>query len=52
MELVYTYDAKAEHAGIANLLKDLAAAGIAFKDLHTSQSSLEEIFVGLLRDSR
>ena len=49
-ELVYTYDTKAERTGITALLRDLAAAGIRFNDLHTSQSSLEEIFVGLLRE--
>ncbi len=51
-ELVYTYDTQAEHTGITGLLDDLAAAGIAFKDIQTSQSSLEEIFVGLLREGR
>ena len=38
--------------GIAELLKALAAQGIDFKDLHSSQSSLEEIFVNLLRERR
>jgi ABC-2 type transport system ATP-binding protein len=47
--LVYTYDTHAERTGIAALLADLAAAGIRFKDLDTSQSSLEEIFVSLVR---
>ena len=47
-ELVYTYDAKAEHSNITELLDDLAAAGIEFSDLQTSQSSLEEIFVDLV----
>jgi ABC-2 type transport system ATP-binding protein len=47
-ELVYTYDTKAEKSGIDELLQALAAAGIAFHDLQTSQSSLEEIFVGLV----
>ena len=51
-ELVYTYDTQAEHTGITGLLDDLAAAGIAFKDIQTSQSSLEEIFVGLVREGR
>jgi ABC-2 type transport system ATP-binding protein len=46
--LTYTYDAKAEHPGIATLLDDLEHAGIAFKDLQTSQSSLEDIFVSLV----
>jgi ABC-2 type transport system ATP-binding protein len=49
-ELVYTYDARNEHSGIASLLQSLDAAGIAFKDLQTSQSSLEDIFVSLVRE--
>jgi ABC-2 type transport system ATP-binding protein len=49
-ELVYTYDAHDERVGIAALLQDLAQAGIQFKDLHTTQSSLEDIFVTLLKD--
>jgi len=48
-ELAYTYDTKAERTGITSLLKDLGEAGIRFRDLRTSQSSLEDIFVGLLR---
>lgn len=48
-ELVYTYDTKAERTGITALMKDLGDAGIRFSDLRTSQSSLEDIFVGLLR---
>jgi len=51
-ELVYTYDAQAGRTGITGLLDDLARAGIAFKDLHTTQSSLEEIFVDLVRQGR
>jgi len=51
-ELVYSYDAKDEHSGIAALLQELDAAGIAFKDLQTSQSSLEDIFVSLVRESQ
>ena len=50
-EIVYNYE-QAEGAGIGELLQDVAAAGIQFSDLHTTQSSLEEIFVGLLRDGR
>ncbi len=50
-ELTYTYDAQNEHSGIAALLQDLDAAGIAFKDLKTSQSSLEDIFVSLTSDT-
>ena len=49
-ELTYTYDTQADRTGITALLADLAQAGIRFKDLHTSQSSLEEIFVGLLKE--
>ena len=49
-ELVYTYDTRGERTGITALLRDLSAAGIRFKDLQTSQSSLEDIFVGLLRE--
>ncbi|MBI2771652.1 MAG: ABC transporter ATP-binding protein [Burkholderiales bacterium] len=49
-ELTYTYDAKHEHSGIADLLQALDAEGIAFKDLKTSQSSLEDIFVSLVRE--
>lgn len=48
-ELVYTFDAQAEGTGIADLLRRLAAAGVDFKDLQTKQSSLEEIFVSLVR---
>ncbi|MBS7691972.1 ABC transporter ATP-binding protein [Pseudomonas lalucatii] len=46
--LVFTFDAQREHTGIAELLKDLAQHGIDFKDLQSSQSSLEEIFVNLV----
>jgi ABC-2 type transport system ATP-binding protein len=48
-ELVYTYDTKGERTGITALLDGLHVAGIRFRDLHTTQSSLEDIFVGLLR---
>jgi len=51
-ELVYTYDPRRERTGIAGLLQELNAAGIRFKDLHTQQSSLEEIFVDLVRKRR
>ena len=47
-ELVYTYDTQGERTGITALLSDLNLAGIRFKDLHTTQSSLEDIFVGLV----
>ena len=48
-ELVYTFDAQAEHTGIAELLRELSRRGVDFKDLQTRQSSLEEIFVSLVR---
>jgi len=48
LELTYTYDAKGERTGIAGLLAALAETGIRFKDLQTTQSSLEEIFVSLV----
>jgi len=51
-ELIYTYDSQKERTGITNLLKDLADAGVRFKDLHTTQSSLEDIFVDLVRQKR
>jgi len=47
-ELTYTYDTQAERTGITRLLASLTEAGIRFKDLSTKQSSLEEIFVGLV----
>jgi len=47
-ELVYSYDIQREHTGIAGLLKDLYLAGIEVRDLHTTQSSLEDIFVDLV----
>lgn len=50
-ELVYTYDTRSERTGITTLLAALADAGIRFKDLSTTQSSLEEIFVSLVRRS-
>jgi ABC-2 type transport system ATP-binding protein len=48
-ELVYTYDTQGERTGITALLRDLNQAGIRFRDLHTTQSSLEDIFVDLVR---
>ncbi len=47
-ELVYTFDALDEQTGIAALLRRLGELGIGFKDLHTAQSSLEDIFVSLV----
>ena len=48
-ELIYTYDSQGPRTGITHLLTDLSQAGIGFKDLNTSQSSLEDIFVDLVR---
>jgi ABC-2 type transport system ATP-binding protein len=50
-ELVYTYDTRAERTGITSLLAALAEANVRFKDLSTTQSSLEEIFVSLVKRS-
>ena len=50
-QLVYTYDATGTHTGIASLLADLSQEGIKFKDLNTEQSSLEDIFVTLVKES-
>jgi ABC-2 type transport system ATP-binding protein len=50
--LVYTYDVQREETGIAALLKRLGEQGIEFKDLNTSESSLEDIFVSLVRNGR
>jgi ABC-2 type transport system ATP-binding protein len=48
-QLIYTYDTQADRTGITALLGSLNAAGIRFKDLNTTQSSLEEIFVDLVK---
>ena len=48
--LTYISDAEAEQTDITNLLTDLSAAGLALRDLQTSQSSLEDIFVDLVKD--
>ena len=48
--LTYSYDRGAERTGIVTLLRDLSAAGIVIRDLQTSQSSLEDIFVDLVRE--
>jgi ABC-2 type transport system ATP-binding protein len=48
-ELVYTFDAQSEETGIAELLRRLGERGVDFKDLRTDQSSLEEIFVSLVK---
>lgn len=49
--LTYTFDVQKDHTGISELLRALAAHSIDFKDLHSSQSSLEDIFVNLLREA-
>ena len=49
-ELIYTYDTQDTRIGIVDVLKHLGDAGIHFKDLRTTQSSLEDIFVNLVRE--
>jgi ABC-2 type transport system ATP-binding protein len=49
-QLSYTYDTQGERTGIVSLLDALSAAGIEFKDLSTTQSSLEDIFVSLVHE--
>lgn len=51
-ELTYEYDTRAERIGVTQLLADLNAAGVRLKDLGTEQSSLEDIFVDLVRNGR
>src|SRR6056297_1503739 len=48
--LVYTYDTRRERTGITKLLNDVAAAGLVLRDVQTRQSSLEEIFVDLVKE--
>ncbi len=48
-QLIYSFDVQSEHTGIAQLLKLLNEHGIDFKDLHSTESSLEEIFVNLVK---
>jgi len=48
-ELIYDYDTKGERTGITSLLGDLRNAGLRLADLETTQSSLEDIFVSLVR---
>ncbi len=50
--LIYTYDTRAERTGITSLLKDIQAAGLGLKDIQTSQSSLEDIFVTLVKEAQ
>jgi ABC-2 type transport system ATP-binding protein len=49
--LVYIYDTQGERTGITALLQDLGRAGIRFRDLDTNQSSLEDIFVDLVKQT-
>ncbi len=51
-QLIYTYDSQAQRTGITALLNDVRKAGITFKDIDTTQSSLEDIFVTLVRRSK
>ena len=51
-ELIYDYDTSAERTGVATLLGELSNSGLRIRDLHTDQSSLEEIFVGLVNEPR
>ncbi len=50
--VIYTYDTRGERTGIVSLLGDLRAAGLQMTDLSTEQSSLEDIFVGLVRENQ
>ena len=50
-ELIYTYDAQGERTGITALLGDLSQAGVKFRDLSTTQSSLEDIFISLVKSA-
>ena len=51
MTLTYSYDTKGERTGITTLLGDLQKAGLQMKDIQTQQSSLEDIFVGLVKET-
>jgi ABC-2 type transport system ATP-binding protein len=48
--LAYAFDANAERTGVPSLLRKVSDLGIGFKDLSTEQSSLEDIFVGLVHE--
>jgi ABC-2 type transport system ATP-binding protein len=50
LTLIYNFDAQSEDTGIATLLRQLGEHGIDFKDMQTKESSLEDIFVGLLKE--
>ena len=51
-ELEYVFDSNAERTGVPSLLRRLSDIGVGFKDLSTRQSSLEDIFVGLVHQSK
>ena len=51
MSLTYVYDTKQKRTGITKLLSDLSNSGINLRDIQTDQSSLEEIFVNLVREN-
>lgn len=51
MQLIYTFNTQSDRTGITALMDDLKSAGIAFRDLNTTQSSLEDIFVNLVEES-
>ncbi len=51
-ELVYTFNAQGEHTGIAALLQKLNEHGVHYKDIQSTESSLEEIFVSLVNEAR
>ena len=51
MSVDYTYNVQAKQTGITNLLQDLKDAGLNLKDLKTEQSTLEKIFVNLVREN-
>ncbi len=51
-KLVYNYDTQSDQTGITELIDDLHLAGLRFKDLYTTETSLEDIFVGLVRQGR
>lgn len=51
-QLIYTFDSREENTGISGLIKQLNEKGIEFKDINSSQSSLEDIFVNLVSEKR
>ena len=51
-QIVYTYDSHSKHTGIAELLRAIDQAGLLLKDVNTTQSSLEDIFINLVKDSQ